>query len=156
MMKVQGYTSNGSYGSLKRSKRVAPEVLQRKACVPQPNGTNTCVSQLSSGEAHIDQCLRKSQHTQQYRTRTDISLAIAWLIGWNSGISTLRNLNSFLSLLEVLHSWWNSWDKTDPWVLDSPNAKRRALIEKPPSKSCSAEYPQSLSSPREKPASLKS
>jgi hypothetical protein len=151
-------------GSLKRSNRVAPEVLQRKACFPQPNGTNTCVSQLSSGEAHIDQCLRrkyrhriefcqvKSQHTEQYRTRTDISLANRLEL-W---ISTLNNLNSFLSLLEVLHSWWNNWDKTDPWVLDSPNAKRRALIEKPPSKSCSAEYPQSLSSPREKPASLKS
>ena len=70
-MKVQVYTSNGS---LKKPNRFAPEVLQRKACFPQANGTNTCGSQLSSGEAHIDQCLRwkygaefcqvKSQHIE--------------------------------------------------------------------------------------------
>ena len=146
--------------SLLRSCNEKPAFLNPMALTPasrscpvvKPTLISACGGNTGTELYRIEFCQVKSQHTEQYRTRTNISLANRLEL-W---ISTLHNLNSFLSLLEVLHAWWTNWDKTDPWVLDSPNAKRRALIEKPPSKSCSAEYPQSLSSPREKPASLKS
>ena len=119
-------------GSLKRSNRVAPEVLQRKACFPQPNGTNTCVSQLSSGEATlISACggntgteLNFAKLNRSIPSNTEPEQTSAWLIGWNSGyrLSTIwtpfyRYSKSFI-LDEIIET------RLTPefWILQMPNA----------------------------------